>query len=103
MSEREAKPVDVGRSRSSGWLVAVRYGLPGAMILGGVVLLIVGSGDQAFEGFAMGVGGGLSVLLLNALYRVGVKGEAEREQEDDARAYYTEHGVWPEESGEGRG
>jgi hypothetical protein len=75
----------------------VRYGIPAAMIVGGIVLAIVGSGDQGIEGFAMAVGGGLSVFLLNALYRVGVQGETEREREDDARAYYAEHGRWPDE------
>ena len=84
--------------RPSRWLLGVRYGIPAAMILGGVVLGVVGSGDQGIEGFAMAVGGGLSVFLLNALYRVGVRGEAEREQEDRARAYYAEHGMWPDEA-----
>jgi hypothetical protein len=83
--------------RPSGSLIAVRYGIPAAMIAGGIVLAIVGSGDQGIEGFAMAVGGGLSVFLLNALYRVGVQGEAEREREDEARAYYAKHGKWPDE------
>ena len=83
--------------RPSGWLIAVRYGIPAAMIAGGIVLAVVGSGDQGIEGFARAVGGGLSVFLLNALYRVGVQGEAEREREDDARAYYAEHGKWHDE------
>jgi hypothetical protein len=67
------------------------------MIAGGIVLAVVGSGDQGIEGFAMAVGGGLSVFLLNALYRVGVQGEAEREREEEARAYYGKHGKWPDE------
>jgi hypothetical protein len=70
------------------------------MIIGGVVLALVGSGDQGIEGFAMAVGGGLSVLLLNTLYRIGVQGESERDAEDAARAYYAEHGRWPPEGDE---
>jgi hypothetical protein len=89
---------DSSRRRPSGWLIAVRYGIPAAMIIGGFALAFLGSGDQGIEGFAMAVGGGLSVLLLNALYRVGVQGEAEREQEDAARAYYAKHGEWPPDS-----
>jgi hypothetical protein len=85
------------KRRPSPWLVGVRYGIPAAMISGGVVFAAVGSGDQGIEGFAMAVGGGLSVLLLNVLYRIGVQGESEREQEDAARAYYAEHGRWPED------
>jgi hypothetical protein len=110
MSEHERNPPEAGRAadsssrRPSGWLIAVRYGIPAAMIIGGFVLAFVGAGDQAIEGCAMAVGGGLSVLLLNTLYRVGVNGEAERAQEDAARAYYTEHGRWPpdpDEAGDG--
>jgi hypothetical protein len=108
MSERERNPHQTGQPaqpssrRPSAWLVGVRYGIPAAMVIGGVVLALVGSGDQGIEGFAMGVGGGLSVLLLNTLYRVGVRGESERASEDAARAYYAEHGVWPDEAaGEG--
>jgi hypothetical protein len=83
--------------RPSYVLIGVRYGIPAAMIIGGVVLAVVGSGEAGIEGFAMAVGGGLSVLLLNVLYRVGVQGEHEREEEDAARAYYSKHGVWPDE------
>lgn len=43
------------------------------------------------------VGAGLSVALLNLLYRVGVQGDRERESEDDARRYFDRHGRWPEE------
>jgi hypothetical protein len=92
-----------GNPRPSGWLIAVRYGIPAAMILGGVLLALLGSGDQGIEGFAMAVGGGLAVLLLNILYRIGVQGEAEREQEEEAREYYAEHGVWPDHEQAGGG
>lgn len=77
------------------WLLGVRYGIPGAMITAGIVLVFVASGEAKVEGFAGGVGAGLSVLLLNLLYRVGVRGEAERDEEEAARNYYDEHGVWP--------
>ena len=43
------------------------------------------------------VGSGLSVLLLNWLFRFGVKGHEEREAEDAARDYLTELGHWPDE------
>ena len=103
MDEQQPNPrtavhtADTRPRRSSGWLIAIRYGIPAAMIAGGIVLALAGSGDQGIEGFAMAVGGGLSVFLLNALYRIGVQGEAERAQEDAARAYYAEHGKWPDE------
>jgi hypothetical protein len=78
-------------------LNVVRYGIPAALILAGIVVLVATSGDTRIEGWALFTGAGLSVLLLNLLFRFGVKGEEERAQEDAARAYFDEHGEWPEE------
>jgi hypothetical protein len=75
----------------------VRYGIPAALILAGIIVLVATSGDTRIEGWALFTGAGLSVLLLNLLFRFGVKGEEERAQEDAARAYFDEHGEWPEE------
>jgi len=76
------------------WL---RYGLPAAIVLAGVVLLVVEPNTVGLEGAAGIVGAGLAVLLLNWLHRIGVAGESERDAEDRARAYFDEHGVWPDE------
>ena len=50
------------------------------------------------ELFSMLVGSGLSVLLLNALFRFGAKGDEERREEEEARDYYSAHGHWPDEA-----
>ena len=68
------------------------------MVVAGVVLLIVNPGGFGVEGFSMAVGGGLSVLLLNWTYRLGVSGDQEREREEEARRYLEEHGHWPDEA-----
>jgi hypothetical protein len=73
----------------------VRYGLGAAMVLAGIVMIIITLGGFGVEGFTMAVGGGLSVLLINFLFRLGVSGDREREEE--ARSYFDEHGVWPDE------
>jgi hypothetical protein len=78
-------------------MLIVRYGIGGAMVLAGIVLLVISPSELGPEGFGMAVGGGLAVLLLNLLYRMGVSGEREREQEDRARDYFDEHGEWPED------
>jgi len=75
----------------------VRYGIGVVMVLGGVVMIVLNPGGFGVEGFAMAVGGGLSVLLINFLFRLGVSGDLEREQEEAARRYLDEHGVWPED------
>ena len=56
-----------------------------------------GFSETGLEGGALLVAAGLSVWLLNLLYRVGVKGDRERDAEDRARAYFDEHGRWPDE------
>lgn len=78
-------------------MIFVRYGIGAVMILGGIVTVIVNPGGFGVDGFGMAVGGGLAVLLLNYLYRLGVSGDLEREREEEARRYLDEHGVWPDE------
>jgi hypothetical protein len=82
--------------RSVGMLI-LRYGIGALMVLAGIVMLIVDPSGLGVDGFAMAAGGGLSVLLINFLYRLGVSGDREREAEELARAYFDAHGEWPEE------
>ncbi len=79
------------------WLFAVRYGIGGAMVLAGIVLLVINPSGIGVDGFAMGAGGGLSVIMINVLFRLGVSGDREREAEEQARRYFDEHGRWPDE------
>jgi hypothetical protein len=77
----------------------VRFWMPVAILVAGVVLVIVRGGDEtSLEGAAALWGAGLSVMLLNWLHRMGVAGDSERGDEDDARAYFAEHGRWPDEA-----
>jgi hypothetical protein len=75
----------------------VRIWLPAAIALAGIVLIAVRPNEDGLEGGTMVVAAGISVWLLNLLYRIGVSGDREREQEDLARSYYDEHGRWPDE------
>jgi hypothetical protein len=76
----------------------VRTWLPIAIIVSGfVVALVTGFSETGVEGGTLLVAAGLSVWLLNLLYRIGVKGDRERDEEDRARAYFDEHGHWPDE------
>jgi hypothetical protein len=76
----------------------VRTWLPITIIASGfVVALVTGFSETGVEGGALLVSAGLSVWLLNLLYRVGVKGDRERDEEDRARAYFDEHGHWPDD------
>jgi hypothetical protein len=78
-------------------LIALRYGLPLILVLIGFVLLFTVEGTLRWEGWAMCVGAGLSVLLLNWLFRLGAEGDKERQQEESARDFYSARGYWPDE------
>ena len=84
-------------SRPTAWTLFVRYGIGGVMVLGGIVVLVWNPDGFGTEGFSMAVGGGLSVIMINWLFRLGVSGDREREQEEEARAFFDRHGRWPDE------
>jgi hypothetical protein len=75
----------------------VRYGLPGVLVLAAFVVLFVVHGSLRYDGFAMLLGSGLSVAFLNLLFRFGVAGDRERDDEERAREFLGAHGYWPDE------
>ncbi|MBA2637502.1 MAG: hypothetical protein H0U79_04655 [Solirubrobacterales bacterium] len=84
----------------------VRFWLPLVVTVIGVALMVVGfaRGDIVWvEGGAGFVGAGLSVWLLSGFYLMSTRGETDRDDEDEARAYFDRHGRWPaDEPGAGR-
>jgi hypothetical protein len=79
-------------------MTTIRFGLPAALAVAGVAVGTFGvGGESSLEGAFLFLAVGLSVLLLNALFRYGVAGDRERDDEDAARAYFDEHGHWPDE------
>jgi hypothetical protein len=78
-------------------VLALRYGLPAVLVLAGFVILFTVDGNLRWDGWAMCVGSGLAILLMNVLFRFGSKGDRERVQETAAREFYAEHGYWPGE------
>jgi hypothetical protein len=81
-------------------LFLVRYGIAIALMVAGQVVLVVNAGPrgEAWEGWALFTGAGVSVLLFNALVRMGLADESDREREEAARRYFDAHGHWPDES-----
>ena len=75
----------------------LRYGLPAVLIVVGFVLLFTVEGSLRWDGWAMCVGAGLAILLMNLLFRFGARGDRERDEEIAAREFYAEHGYWPGE------
>ena len=78
-------------------MIWLRYGLPAVLVVAGFVVLFVANDSIKWDGFAMCVGAGLAVLLMNVLFRFGANGDDERQAEDDAREYFSRHGHWPDE------
>jgi hypothetical protein len=83
------------RERASSWLlVGIRYVLPSAIVIAGIVIMALGS-ENDLEGGASIVSAGLAVYFLNWLFRIGARGDDERRDEDEAREYFQRHGRWP--------
>jgi hypothetical protein len=75
-------------------LVGIRYVLPVAVTVCGLVFMALG-GETDLEGGASLVSAGLAIYFLNWLYRIGVTGDRERDSEEAARDYFARHGRWP--------
>ncbi len=100
MSESEskaAKEPKAGSGRMSPALWIVRYGIGMMMVVAGIVVLILNPAGVGVDGFGMSVGGGLSVILLNALFRFGVSGDRERALHEEAWRHFEQYGEWPDE------
>jgi hypothetical protein len=76
-------------------LVVVRHVIPAVVVIGGIVWFAIDPSVLAAEGAAGVVGAGLAWWLFGWLYRKGVEGEADRDEEEAAREFLDEHGRWP--------
>jgi hypothetical protein len=76
-------------------LAVVRYGIPLAIAIAGVVCLVIG-GTAAGAGVVL-IGSAGIVLLLNVLFRLSIVSNRDREQEERAREQFERTGRWPEE------
>jgi hypothetical protein len=75
-------------------MALLRYVLPGAVVLAGIVVMSLGS-EADLEGGGGIVSAGLAIFFINWLFRTGAAGDREREREDEAREYFDRHGRWP--------
>jgi hypothetical protein len=80
------------------WLTFVRWGLPAVVVLAGLIAWAFDPTVDGLEGAAHIIGAGLAILLLNLLFRIGMTGDRERDEEDAARDFYDLHGHWPDEA-----
>jgi hypothetical protein len=78
-------------------IFALRYVLPAAGVIAGLIVMALGS-EAELEGGAGIVGASLAIYAVNWLYRAGVDGDRERDREEAARVYLDQHGHWPDEA-----
>src|ERR1700729_2636993 len=82
------------RGRAAWFLLGVRYALPVAAVIAGVIVMSLGS-ESDMEGGAGIISAGLAIYAMNWLYRAAFDGDrVERAREEAARAYLAEHGHW---------
>ncbi len=86
------------RLPSSPMVRLIRWWLPLALCIVGVVLLVVQNFDAlGVAAFAAFVGAGTSIWLVNFLWRLGVTGDEQRDREAEDRTYLQQHGHWPDQ------
>ena len=92
------KQTDEKRGCMAWFLFGVRYALPVAAVIAGVIVMSLGS-ESDLEGGAGIISAGLAIYAMNWLYRAAFEGDrVERAQEEEARAYLAKHGHWPDEA-----
>lgn len=85
------------RPRTAARLLVVRYGLPAIVCISGLVIAAAyGWSETGMDALIAMVAAGSALFLLTALVRFGVTSNTDRDAEEAARAYYDEHGRWPD-------
>ena len=97
MSGPEPTAKSPARSGSGRAMFFVRYILPGLIILSGLLVGLIDGRELAWEAGALLMSAGLSVYLLNFLFRLGVRGDRTRDREEAAREHFDRTGHWPDE------
>jgi ABC-type transport system involved in cytochrome bd biosynthesis fused ATPase/permease subunit len=79
-------------------LTFTRVWLPIGIAVVGIVAIVVGHARTATAGAGVVLlGTALIVWMINWLFRMSIESNKEREQEEEARRFFDEHGRWPDE------
>jgi hypothetical protein len=76
-------------------VAAVRYGLPLALTIAGILFLELAPDKWGGLGVML-IGTAVIVLMINLLFRLSVRSNDEREREERAREHYQRTGRWPD-------
>jgi hypothetical protein len=72
----------------------IRYGVPGAILLAGVIVMLAGSGSIASAAGMVLIGVALMVYLVNVLTRLAITSQNDRDREQEARDQFARSGRW---------
>jgi hypothetical protein len=78
-------------------LIVVRYVLPSALVIAGLVLIVIKPEGATLHGGLGIIGAGLAAFLFAFLAKVSMSGDEFRDREEEARRFFDEHGHWPDE------
>ncbi|MGZ4165485.1 MAG: hypothetical protein ACXVRW_05085 [Solirubrobacteraceae bacterium] len=78
-------------------ILFVRYGIGLLTVLAGVVWLVFDFGGFGVEALFAFTGAGLSIILINLLFRMGQDSDREREEHEEDWRFFERHGHWPDE------
>jgi hypothetical protein len=79
-------------------LFSLRYVVPAAVCLAGIVILAVtGMGGYGPDALAGLFGAGGAIYLMNKFMRMGIEGDADRDVEEAGRMFLDRYGMWPDE------
>lgn len=65
--------------------------------VGLLIAILRGFDETGLEALFALWGAGLSIILMNVLWRVGVSGDTDRDDEHDAREEFERTGHWPDD------
>lgn len=91
-----AAAANAGPGDSRALMLGLRYVLPAAVVLAGLIVMALGS-ESDLEGGAAIISAGLAIYAMNWLYRASVDGDRDRDAEEAARDYFDAHGRWPDD------
>jgi hypothetical protein len=78
-------------------LFVVRYVLPSALTLAGLIIIVIHPRGAALHGGLGIIGAGLAAFLFAFLAKISMSGDEFRDREEEARRFFDEHGHWPDE------
>ena len=80
-------------------LTATRVGVPLAMAVAGIVVVVAEQGrdDSTSAAGVSLIIAALIVWMINWMFRMSVQSNRDREREEEARRYFDHHGRWPDE------